>query len=165
MTEVPKKKITREGLRNAFKLYSYIRPFMGEYMLGMFFLLGSSLSSLAFPKLLGNLVNAGNEGSLGQTINQTALLLGIILLVQSTFSYFRVVLFVNVTEKSLASLRREASTTTGKHGILREFGIRVGEAVPSLLVLATPSYWTVHRAVRTGFSAKWICRSIPNHMR
>lgn len=106
MAEVPKKKITREGLRNAFKLYSYIRPFMGEYMLGMFFLLGSSLSSLAFPKLLGDLVNSGNEGSLSQTLNQTALLLGIILLVQSTFSYFRVVLFVNVTEKSLASLRR-----------------------------------------------------------
>ena len=106
MTDQPKKKITREGLRNALKLYSYIRPFLGEYLLGMFFLLGSSLSSLAFPKLLGDLVNSGNEGSLGQTINQTALLLGIILLIQSVFSYFRVILFVNVTEKSLASLRR-----------------------------------------------------------
>jgi len=106
MTEAPKKKITREGLRNSLKLYSYIRPFLGEYLLGMFFLLGSSLASLAFPKLLGDLVNSGNEGSLGQTINQTALLLGILLLVQSIFSYFRVILFVNVTEKSLASLRR-----------------------------------------------------------
>jgi len=106
MTEPPKKKITSEGLRNALKLYSYIRPFKGEYLLGMFFLLGSSLSSLAFPKLLGDLVNSGNEGSLGQSINQTALLLGILLLIQSVFSYFRVILFVNVTEKSLASLRR-----------------------------------------------------------
>lgn len=104
--EVPKKKITLEGLRNAFKLYSYIKPFMGEYALGMFFLLGSSLASLAFPKLLGDLVNSGSEGTLGQTLNQIALMLGVILLVQSTFSYFRVVLFVNVTEKSLASLRR-----------------------------------------------------------
>jgi len=106
MTEPPKKKITREGLRNSLKLYSYIHPFLGEYLLGMFFLLGSSLASLAFPKLLGDLVNSGNEGSLGQTINHTALLLGILLLVQSVFSYFRVILFVNVTEKSLASLRR-----------------------------------------------------------
>jgi len=106
MTEVPKKKITREGLRNSLKLYSYIRPFLTEYLFGMFFLLGSSLASLAFPKLLGDLVNSGNEGSLGETINQTALLLGILLLVQSVFSYFRVILFVNVTEKSLASLRR-----------------------------------------------------------
>jgi len=106
MADPPKKKITREGLRNSLKLYSYIRPFLGEYLLGMFFLFGSSLASLAFPKLLGDLVNSGNEGSLGQTINQTALLLGILLLVQSVFSYFRVILFVNVTEKSLASLRR-----------------------------------------------------------
>jgi len=106
MPEAPKKKITREGLRNSLKLYSYIRPFLGEYLLGMFFLLGSSLASLAFPKLLGDLVNSGNEGTLGQSINQTALLLGILLLVQSVFSYFRVILFVNVTEKSLASLRR-----------------------------------------------------------
>ncbi len=106
MAESPKKKITREGLRNSLKLYSYIRPFLGEYLLGMFFLLGSSLASLAFPKLLGDLVNSGNEGSIGQTINQTALWLGILLLVQSVFSYFRVILFVNVTEKSLASLRR-----------------------------------------------------------
>ncbi len=106
MAESPKKKITREGLRNSLKLYSYIHPFLGEYLLGMFFLLGSSLASLAFPKLLGDLVNSGNEGSLEQTINQTAMWLGILLIVQSVFSYFRVILFVNVTEKSLASLRR-----------------------------------------------------------
>jgi len=106
MTEVPKKKITREGLRNAFKLYGYIRPFGGEYLFGMFFLLGSSLSYLAFPKLMGDLVNSGNNGMLGQTLNQTAILLGVLLLLQSVFSYFRVVLFVNVTEKSLALLRR-----------------------------------------------------------
>ena len=106
MAEAPKRKITREGLRNALKLYAYVRPFLGEYLLGMFFLFGSSLTSLAFPKLLGDLVNSGSEGSLGQTINQIALLLGILLLIQSVFSYFRVILFVNVTEKSLASLRR-----------------------------------------------------------
>jgi len=106
MAEVPKKKISREGLKNAFKLYQYIRPFKGEYLIGMFFLLGSSLTNLAFPKLMGDMVNAGNEGSLGQTLNHTALLLGILILLQAIFSYFRVVLFVNVTEKSLALLRR-----------------------------------------------------------
>jgi len=53
MAEVPKKKITLEGLKNAFKLYNYIKPFRVEYAWGMFFLLGSSIASLAFPKLLG----------------------------------------------------------------------------------------------------------------
>lgn len=106
MKKTHKKKITRKGLRNAFKLYKYIRPFRKEYLLGMFFLLGSSLANLAFPKLLGDLVNSGSQGSLGQTLNQTAIFLGSLLIIQSVFSYFRIVLFVNVTEKSLALLRR-----------------------------------------------------------
>jgi ABC-type multidrug transport system fused ATPase/permease subunit len=106
MAEVPKKKITLQGLKNAFKLYSYIKPFRLEYSLGMFFLLGSSIASLAFPKLLGELVDSGNAGSLAQDINKIGLLLILTLLIQSVFSYFRVVLFVNVTEKTLANLRQ-----------------------------------------------------------
>ncbi|TAL63857.1 MAG: ATP-binding cassette domain-containing protein [Bacteroidetes bacterium] len=106
MTEIPKKKITLEGLKNAFKLYSYIKPYRVEYCWGMFFLLGSSISSLAFPKLLGELVDSGNKGNLSEDLNRIALLLVVTLLVQAIFSYFRVVLFVNVTEKTLASLRQ-----------------------------------------------------------
>jgi ABC-type multidrug transport system fused ATPase/permease subunit len=107
MVEVPKKKITLTGLKNALKLYSYIRPYRMEYAWGMFFLLGSSLSSLAFPKLLGELVNSGNIGNLSNDLNRIGLLLVATLLIQSVFSYFRVVLFVNVTEKTLAGLRQK----------------------------------------------------------
>ena len=106
MAEVPKKKITLEGLKNAFKLYSYIKPYRVEYAWGMFFLLGSSIASLAFPKLLGELVNSGNIGNLSHDLNRIGLLLILTLLMQSVFSYFRVVLFVNVTEKTLANLRQ-----------------------------------------------------------
>lgn len=107
MIEVEKKKITREGLRNSFKLFRYIKPFQGEYYVGMFFLLGSSLSSLAFPKLLGELVNSGNKVATAYTVNEIALLLVVVLMIQSVFSYFRIVLFVNVTEKTLAFLRQD----------------------------------------------------------
>lgn len=107
MVEVEKKKITRDGLRNAFKLYKYLKPFRREYGIGMFFLLGSSLASLAFPKLLGELVNSGNKVATAYTVNEIALLLLVVLLLQSTFSYFRIVLFVNVTEKTLAFLRQD----------------------------------------------------------
>jgi ABC-type multidrug transport system fused ATPase/permease subunit len=106
MTEVQKKKITLEGLKNAFRLYSYIKPYRTEYAWGMFFLLGSSIASLAFPKLLGELVNSGNIGNLSNDLNRIGLLLVATLFVQSVFSYFRVVLFVNVTEKTLANLRQ-----------------------------------------------------------
>jgi ABC-type multidrug transport system fused ATPase/permease subunit len=127
MVEVPKKKITIKGLKNSFRLYRYIKPFRAEYAWGMFFLMGSSLASLAFPKLLGELVNSGNKGNLASDLNRIALLLVATLVIQSVFSYFRVVFFVNVTEKTLALLRQ----TTYNHLIklpLRFFEKhRVGE--------------------------------------
>jgi ABC-type multidrug transport system fused ATPase/permease subunit len=107
MEEPRKKKITRKGLRQAFKLYRYIAPYRTEYFIGILFLLGSSLANLAFPKLLGDLVNSGNQGTLSNDINRIALILAGLLIVQSVFSYFRIVLFVNVTEKALALLRRD----------------------------------------------------------
>jgi ABC-type multidrug transport system fused ATPase/permease subunit len=107
MIEVPKKKITLEGLKNAFKLYSYIKPYRIEYGIGMFFLIGSSAASLAFPKLLGELVDSGSKGNLSNDINKIAFFIVITLLLQAVFSYFRVVFFVNVTEKALADIRQK----------------------------------------------------------
>jgi len=72
----------------------------------MLFLLLASSANLAFPKLLGELVSAGNKGTLGAQLNNIALLLAGVLILQAIFLYFRTVLFVNVTEKTLASLRQ-----------------------------------------------------------
>jgi len=106
MAEVPKKKITLSGLREALRLFKYIRPYGFQYSIGLVFLLGSSLANLAFPKLLGDLVNSGNSGNLSENLNRIALIIGLILIAQSVFSYFRIVLFVNVSEKALADLRQ-----------------------------------------------------------
>ena len=65
------------------------------------------MANLAFPKLLGDLINTGNAGQLKQDLNALVYLLILILIVQAVFSYFRTVLFVNVTEKSMADLRRD----------------------------------------------------------
>ncbi len=105
-SEVPKQKITLPGLRKLFKLYSYIKPYKYEYGLGLLFLLGSSSASLIFPKLLGELVDLGNQGKLAQEINRIALILIAVLVGQSVFSYFRIFLFVRVAEKTLADLRQ-----------------------------------------------------------
>jgi len=105
-TEIKSSKITWAGLTNAFKLYKYIKPFRVEYGFGMLFLFGTSAATLAFPKLMGDLVSAGNSGQLAKNINQTALLLLGVLFLQALFTFFRTVLFVNVTEKTLAYLRQ-----------------------------------------------------------
>jgi len=105
-SEAPKKKITIPGLRKLFKLYSFIKPYKYEYGLGLLFLLGSSSASLVFPKLLGELVDLGNQGKLAQEINRIALILIAVLVGQSVFSYFRIFFFVRVAEKTLADLRQ-----------------------------------------------------------
>jgi ABC transporter fused permease/ATP-binding protein len=101
-----KKKITITGLHRLFRLYRYLKPYKWEYGLGLLFLLGSSAASLAFPKLLGEIVDLGNQGMLGKEINRIALILAFILIIQSVFSYFRIFLFVRVAEKTLADLRQ-----------------------------------------------------------
>ena len=106
MIEVEKKKITKAGLINSFRLYYYIKPFQKEYLLGIVFLFGSSLGNLAFPKLLGEMVNSASAVS-PDKMNGIAAILGLVLLLNAVFSYFRVVLFNNVTEKALAFLRQD----------------------------------------------------------
>ena len=96
------------GLKKLFRLYRYIKPYKYEYALGLLFLLGSSSASLVFPKLLGQLVDLGNKGKLAQEINRIALILLVVLVLQSVFAYCRIYLFTHVTEKTLADLRQSA---------------------------------------------------------
>lgn len=103
-----KNRLSLAGLRELFRLYRYIKPYKYEYALGLLFLFGSSAASLAFPKLLGQLVDLGNQGKLAAEIDHIALILLIVLILQSVFSYFRIYLFVHVAEKTLADLRRGA---------------------------------------------------------
>jgi ABC-type multidrug transport system fused ATPase/permease subunit len=101
------KKAFRIGsFKKTFRLYKYVKPYWPAFSLGLLFLFLSSIANLAFPKLLGELVDSG-KGSKGiDAINHTGLLLVVILAAQGIFGYLRIILFVNVTEKSLASLRQ-----------------------------------------------------------
>lgn len=91
--------------KKARKLLVYLRPHRLEFGIGLLFLLGSSLASLAFPKYLGDLVDSASKEFV-ERIDEIALILLIILVVQAIMSYFRIILFVRVTEKMLASLRQ-----------------------------------------------------------
>lgn len=99
-------KITFSGIRNALRLYQYAKPYRWQFGLGLMMLLLSTGASLAFPKLLGNLIDTSHKGSYVEHIEQTGLILVAALLLQSLFSYFRIRIFVSVTEKTLASLRQ-----------------------------------------------------------
>ena len=73
-------------------------------MIGMVFLILSSLTALAFPTFLGDLVDAAQSSP--EKIDKIALNLGLLLLTQSVFSFFRILFFERVAQKSLSSLRQ-----------------------------------------------------------
>ncbi len=105
MNDKPRKK-PGSGLKEMLKLYRYLKPYRGKFALGLFFLLISTGASLMFPKLLGDMVDMGNKGKLTEEISRTGLLLLAILVIQALFGYMRTRLFVNVTERTLASIRQ-----------------------------------------------------------
>ncbi len=102
----PKAKLTRSNLKKAFRLFSYLKPDIGKYLAGLVFLALTSATALAFPMLIGNLVNSTKEGTV-DSINQQALILLGILAAQSFFSFMRIYLFAQTTEKALYRLRAD----------------------------------------------------------
>lgn len=107
MAETNRKKLSISGLKQTLRLLAYIKPYRFKFGLGMFLLLLSSGANLAFPKLLGDLVNAAQAEDFADSINQVAGWLMLVLVAQAVVSFFRVVLFVEVTEKALAQLRQD----------------------------------------------------------
>ena len=105
MTNKIKRK-TGSGLKELLKLYRFLKPYRWKFALGMIFLLISSGASLMFPKFLGDMVDLGNKGKLINEITHTGIILLMIIVVQAIFSYSRIRLFVEVTEKTLASIRQ-----------------------------------------------------------
>tara|TARA_R110001592_G_scaffold362114_1_gene674993 strand:- start:38389 stop:40167 length:1779 start_codon:yes stop_codon:yes gene_type:complete len=101
-----KRKLSKGSLKKSLKLYKYVKPYQAEFALGLVFLVLSSVANLALPKFMGDLVDASNSEAIFDNIESTALILLVILVIQAVVSFFRVVLFVNVTEKTLASLRQ-----------------------------------------------------------
>lgn len=105
--ELPKAKLTKTSLQKATRLFGYLRPDRGKYFAGLVFLALTSATALAFPMLIGDLVNGANAESAAKNINSRALLLIAILAAQAVFSFFRIYLFAQTTENSLVRLRQD----------------------------------------------------------
>jgi ABC transporter fused permease/ATP-binding protein len=103
--DTPKKKITKASLKKSLRLFKYVKPYSLTFSVGLIFLFLSSLASMVFPYLTGQLVDAANTAFL-EKINQIALLLLAVFFLNAIFSYFRIYLFAIVTQKTLASLRQ-----------------------------------------------------------
>ena len=101
--KTPKKPITWTALKQMSRMYVHVKPYRGEFLLGLLMLLLSSGSNLAFPKYLGELVDAAQTDP--SAIDGIAGTLVALLLAQSVFSFGRIFFFERVAQRSLASLR------------------------------------------------------------
>ncbi len=102
---LPKAKINKASLKQVSRLLKYIGPHKWKLYLGLVFLVLTGGTALYFPIMLGGLVKTIELKDFSK-INEIGLYLMLVLSAQSVFSYFRVYLFVNYTENTLAKLRQ-----------------------------------------------------------
>lgn len=124
--ETAKVKITKESLREALTLFSYLKPYRGKFILSLVFIALSAFTTSLFPLFLGKMIDAASPGAnipgiennpassfgfnlkdIRWSLNTTLMLIFIQLGVQTVFSYMRVYLLTEVGEKSLADMRRD----------------------------------------------------------
>jgi ABC transporter fused permease/ATP-binding protein len=102
--DLPKSKITTNSLNKAILIFKFAGNHRWKFYIGLVFLLLTGATALAFPKLMGILIDSVKTKSYDQA-NNIAILLIIILFLQSICSFFRLSLFINFTEHTLANLR------------------------------------------------------------
>jgi len=109
--ELPKAKLNKETLGHVAQLLSYLKPYRRKFIAALFFLFLSSLVGLAFPSFVGALIDTAQgkrtNDYLPGTIPGILLLAFVVLVLQAVVSFFRILWFVSVGERSLADIRRD----------------------------------------------------------
>ncbi len=107
LNEEEKRALNKQNFNKLIGVFRYIKPYKGQFILGMICLVFSSTTLLVFPYLAGKLMDvAQNKPGFPFTINEITTALVGVLFFQSIFSFFRVYLFAQVSERSMADIRR-----------------------------------------------------------
>lgn len=107
--EAPKPKLTLENLRKSLWIFGYLRPYQGMFVPAVLAVLVTSVLSMIFPILLGNLVGQAMapEAVLAEA-NRVAGIMVVILAVQAAITFARMHLLGRSGEKAVADIRRDA---------------------------------------------------------
>lgn len=120
-----KDKRRKGSFKRAKRIFSYIKPYSWKFAFGFLFLFLTGGTALIFPLLTGQLVDASQVST--NEINNVALTLLYVFIAQAIFSYFRIYLFAEVTQRSLADLRNDVYTHIIKLPMSFFSASRVGE--------------------------------------
>lgn len=108
--DMPKAKLTKENLKEALLIFSYLKPYRWTFITGLIFIALSSGTTMAFPYFLKRLIDSAHSISLGKEAvspGTIALWMLGILTLQMIFSFMRVYLFTFVGEHALADMRKD----------------------------------------------------------
>lgn len=122
--ESPKAKISKESLREALILFTYLKPYRSKFIWGLVFIAVSAFTTSLFPFLLGKMIDAASPGvgsaginginqfdfglkNIKLSLNTTLLLIFCQLALQTVFSFMRVYLLTAAGEYSLADMRKD----------------------------------------------------------
>jgi len=103
-----KPKFSKEKFRKNGYIFRYLIPYRLPFILGMLVLSAGSVLFLIIMKLPGEVFNIlDKKPTYPINLNQLFLSILFLLAIQSILSYFRIRLFAIVSEKSMASLRKD----------------------------------------------------------
>jgi ATP-binding cassette subfamily B protein len=137
--DLPVVPLSATSLREAGQLMGYLRPYVLKFAAALLALLLSSLCNLVFPYLVGRLVNSAIQGAEDasplawhQNVNGVALALVVLLAVKAAVSYVQSMWFIEVSESSLADLRRDTYSRLIRLPMAFHVKRRVGELASRL---------------------------------
>jgi ABC-type multidrug transport system fused ATPase/permease subunit len=106
--EEGRKKLSSASLKKLLGVFRFALPYKWVFAAGLLSLVLSSVTLLSFPYFAGQLLDiaSGKSSRYFTTLNEVAVILILVLLVQSVFSFVRVYTFSIVSERTLADLRR-----------------------------------------------------------
>ena len=101
--------VNKETLRQAARVFLYLLPYKRKFFASLFLLLISSTLSLAFPYLIGKMLDGTQPGGVanGVPINGIALTLMAVLAAQALFSFFSSLWFAQCGQRGLFDVRCE----------------------------------------------------------
>jgi ABC transporter fused permease/ATP-binding protein len=103
--DAPKAKLDKKAFKTLLGIYKFMMPYKGYFSLGLLCLFSSSFIMLAFPEYTGKLLDSAFKTEKTGDLNNIALTLIGILVIQGFFSFFRIYLFSQVSERSMSDLR------------------------------------------------------------
>lgn len=104
----PRLVVSREHLREALKIFQFIRPYRTRFIFGLVLLFLSSTVFMVFPYIVGVMLDVaqGNAVMENLSLPKIAIILVAVLVFQGVVSYFRVMMFAHVSEHSTADIRK-----------------------------------------------------------